>query len=232
MTESAAEKRARLRRMKILVDSERRLNRIIDGNSQQIPNEIPSIDSNCDIDQQTNQSQDSGKISNLVNCRNQDQPAAAATTTTTNQSQFESNNNKNSCNTRQSRTANHVPTPRQTEPFPRKVSLISSPIHYKTLQLSKQYHSMLNHPNIINNLRCNSSQKLMLILVLFAFIGSCFNLNIPMLFISYFSVKQAYNGIYKRVWFENLTTFNVMKELFTFIFSYIRVLVTIKIISN
>ncbi|KAI2798984.1 hypothetical protein BLOT_012605 [Blomia tropicalis] len=71
MTESAAEKRARLRRMKILVDSERRLNRIIDGNSQQIPNEIPSIDSNCDIDQQTNQSQDSGNLSNLVNCGNQ-----------------------------------------------------------------------------------------------------------------------------------------------------------------
>ena len=120
--------------------------------------------------------------------------------------------------------------PRNCEPLPRKVSLISSPIHYKTLQLSKQYNSMLNHPNIINNLRCNSSAKFMFFLVILSLIGSYFNVNIPMLFVSYLSIKLAYNGLYRNIWFDfNLTIF---KELVTFIFSYVIVQVTIKVLSH
>lgn len=120
--------------------------------------------------------------------------------------------------------------PRDNEPFPRKVSLISSPIHYKTLQHSQKYNSMLNHPNIINNLRCNSSAKFMFLLVFLSFIGSFFNANILLIFIPYQSFKQAYNGLYRNIWLD--FNFGILKELLTSIFSYVIVQVLLKVISN
>ncbi|OTF69170.1 hypothetical protein BLA29_008097 [Euroglyphus maynei] len=173
--DSQAEKRARLRRAKILTNSEDRMNRIFGVQSSQ------SSSSSTTTNRDNNSSQDLPSSSNTFE-------AHRSECSSSRQQNSEQSSSSTATDSIQSQT--HGTLPPRDESFPRKVSLISSPIHYKTLQQSQRFQQQQNSmlsmifiwPSSLNLL----NPKLLLFVI--SCIGSYYGVNFMTLFFTFASI--------------------------------------------
>lgn len=101
--------------------------------------------------------------------------------------------------------------PPRDESFPRKVSLISSPIHYRTLQQSQRYN---DQSLSLISVCCNHLNLLLMI--------SCFcsylNINFTIMFITFQMIQYSFKFFYQHIQFS---IFRLIKESLLSVFCYI-----------
>ncbi|XP_046912351.2 uncharacterized protein LOC124493327 isoform X1 [Dermatophagoides farinae] len=184
---SQAEKRARLRRAKILTNSEDRMNRIFGVQSSQSQTSSSSSSSTTTTNRDSNISRDlpssspntfdAHRSDYLSSSRQHNSPLNHSESTSSSTDSFQSQ--PHSCGT----------LPPRDESFPRKVSLISSPIHYKTLQQSQQFQRQQN--SMLSMIFIWPLMYLMnvtLLLFVISCIGSYYSINFTTLFFTFESI--------------------------------------------
>ena len=104
------------------------------------------------------------------------------------------------------------PIPRESEVLPRKVSMISTPIDYKTLQRSQENNARVN--NYLNTFQANIATPTIVLVCILSFISSCAQFNIPTVFCTFQAIKYA---IALQL---DVKKGSLLKEFVTFLFVY------------
>nr|XP_027198690.1 uncharacterized protein LOC113792927 [Dermatophagoides pteronyssinus] len=193
---SQAEKRARLRRAKILTNSEDRMNRIFGvQSSQSSQTSSTTANRDNDISRDLPPPSSSSSSSNTF-----DAHRSECSSSSSRQHIILPNHSEQSSSTATIDSIVNQPQhgclPPRDESFPRKVSLISSPIHYKTLQQSQRFQQQQN--SILSKIFIWPSLYLMnlkLLLFTISCIGSYYGLNFTALFFTFESINFVFNWL-------------------------------------